>query len=292
MPEDNLSPETDNLNPEAGSKVADPISAPNAPNEVGFSWKTKLGADLANAPTFQKFEDTPDGLKKAFESHASLEKMLGHEKVPIPKGPEDVEGWTKFSKAMGIPDKAEGYGLADANLPEGMQGMVVDKGKFAEIVHGLKLTPNQAKGLWGVYQKESISSYQQAVGNFKDSMTKVVNQLKSEWGDSYEANVDLGQTVISKFAPDADSQEFITAMMLKDPRSIKFLAAIGNQFAENKVGEFSIKRFSLAPEQAKAEWAAIRQDPKHPYNNEKAPPAERDAAIDYVNKLIKASMTS
>lgn len=288
MPEDNLNPETpDNLNPV--TEVADPISAPN---EVGFSWKSKLGADLANAPTFQKFEDSQDGLRKAFESHASLEKMLGHEKVPIPKGPEDIEGWSKFSKAMGIPDKAEGYGLPDASLPEGMQGMMVDKGKFSEIVHGLKLTPNQAKGLWDTYQKESITSYQMAVGNFKDNMQKVVNQLKSEWGNSYDANVDLGQTVISKFAPDADTQEFITATMLKDPRSIKFLAAIGNQFAENKVGEFSIKRFSLAPEQAKAEWASIRQDPKDPYNNENAPPAERQTRIDYVNKLIKASMIS
>ena len=127
-----------------------------------FSWKGKLGADMVNSPLMQKFEDTEAGLNEAIKSHASLEQLLGHEKIPIPKGPDDAEGWDRFQKAMGIPDKAEAYGLGDADVPESLKGMSFDKGKFAEVVHSFKLTPDQAKGLWEAYTtmiKEGYTTY-------------------------------------------------------------------------------------------------------------------------------------
>lgn len=277
---DNQAPEVDNAGP-----VSETPATQTAPNEVGFSWKTQIGSDLANAPTFQKFEDSPDGLKKAFESHANLEKLLGHEKVPIPKDANDVEGWSRFSKALGIPDKAEGYGLADAQIPEAMKELTFDKNKFAETVHAFKLTPNQAKGLWEAYTKMTIDNYSQYLKNHETNMVNVVNKLKSEWGDTYDSNVQLGQMVISKFAGDKDTEDFLSTTLSKDPRAIKFLAKIGNHFAENKVGEFNYQRFSKAPEEAMKEIEAITNDPKHPYLNDKARPAEREAAINYVNSL-------
>jgi len=53
---DNLDPNVDNQDP----VTPDPV-APVAPEPVTpvFSWKTKLNPDMANAPTLQKFEDTP-----------------------------------------------------------------------------------------------------------------------------------------------------------------------------------------------------------------------------------------
>ena|SRR3990167_3265857 len=118
-------------------------------------------------------------------------------------------------------------------------------------------------------------------------MTQVVNQMRSEWGDAYDTNVELGQLVINKFASDQDSQDFVTASLMKHPNGIKFLSKIGSQFAENKIGEFGFKRFSLTPEQAQSEIDGILAEPKHPYNNDRAAPAERDRAIDYVNGLYK-----
>ena len=96
-----------------------------------FSWKSQLSPDFANSATMQKFSDDKSGFNEAVKSHLSLEQLLGHEKVPIPKGQDDVEGWNRFSKAMGIPDKAELYGLPDANIPDTMKGLAFDKNKFA-----------------------------------------------------------------------------------------------------------------------------------------------------------------
>ena len=252
-----------------------------------FNWKSQLSGDFAKSPTMQKFEDTQAGLNEAVKSHLSLEQLLGHEKVPIPKGPEDAEGWNRFSKAMGIPDKAEAYGLPDAEIPESLKGITFDKQKFAETVHAFKLTPNQAKGLWGAYTEMVKETYAKALRDHQEEMTKVVNQMRGEWGDAYDGNVELGQMVINKFSSDQAMQDYVTATLLKNPMGIKFISKIGTQFAENKVGEFGFKRFSLTPDQAQAEIDAIRSDPKHPYNNDRANPLERDRAIDYVNNLIK-----
>jgi hypothetical protein len=169
-----------------------------------------------------------------------------------------------------------------------MKGISLDKNKFAEIVHAHKLTPAQAKGLWEAYSKETVDSYSKVMEEQQKAVVNTVNQLKSEWGDAYDTNVELGQMVINKFADNQEANDFITSMLVQDPRGIKFLAKIGSQFAENKIGNFQVPKFSTAPEQAQAEIAKILRDPSHPYLNDKATNSERDAAIDYVNSLYAA----
>lgn len=256
--------------------------------ETTSGWKSSLAnSDLRNSPLLQKFEDTPDGLSKAFESHASLEKLLGHEKVPIPKDINDVEGWNRFSKAMGIPDKAEGYGLSDIKMPDSMKGFSIDKNKFAEVAHAHKLTPDQAKGLWKVYNEINAQSYIQAMQEHEKKIGDNINVLKGQWGDAYETNVELGQMVINKFSDDQEMNDYITAVLSQDPKGIKFLAKVGEQFAENKVPEFQMKRFTLAPEEAQNEIDKMVKDLDGPYMNAKGKftAHEHQAAMDRVNSL-------
>lgn len=263
-----------------------------AQTQTTFSWKTQLPADYANSPTMQKFPDTKEGFSEAVKSHLLLEKLLGYEKVPIPKSKDDTQAWALFTKAMGIPEKPEGYALADVEVPESMKGLSFDKKKFAEIVHANKLTPDAAKGLWEAYTAMTKQAYSGAVKTQQEKITNLINQMKGEWGDAYQSKVELGQMVINKFSTDQETNDFITATLSQDPRGIKFLALIGDQFAENKIGEFKYQRHSLTPEEAQREVDAIRRDANHPYNNDKLPQAERDRAIDYVNNLIGVSRRS
>ena len=284
---DNVEPQVDNSNTQAAPTPA-PIGSSDNP-ATPASWKQGLSEDLRNSPLLQKFEDSIEGLTKAFESHANLEKLLGHEKVPIPKGVDDVEGWNRLSKAMGIPDKAEGYGLPTPDMPKELGEISVDKNKFAEIAHSLKLTPSQAKGLWEAYTNELKGSYEGFQKKQAETLANTVNILRSEWGDAFETNVELGQEVINKFCDSQEQADLITNVLAQHPDGVKFLSKIGNQFAENKIGDFQVKKFSLAPEEAYNEWQKIIRDENHPYNNERATSKEREAAIDYVNSLIKAT---
>jgi hypothetical protein len=284
----------DNPAPEsAGTTATQPETTSFAPAQTTpavqeFQWKSQLAPDFANSPTIKKFSDDKSGFNEAVKSHLSLEQLLGHEKVPLPKGEDDKEGWNRLSKALGVPDKADQYGLPDAEIPPDMAGLSFNKQEFSEIVHSLKLTPGQAKQLWQTYTTKGKEYYAKHLNSVKEQMTQVVNRMRSEWGDAYETKVEMGQMVISKFAPDQDTQDFLTSQLVKDPRGIKFLAKVGEQFAENKIGDFAMKTFSLAPDQAQSEIDKIVGDMKHPYNNDRAPQKERERAIDYVNSLYAA----
>jgi len=290
MSQDNPAPQGTTATPPAPQDSTAPVNSGVIPQgQSSFSWKSNLNPDYANSATMQKFSDDKNGFNDAIKSHLALEQLLGQDKVPVPKGPDDAEGWSRFSKAMGIPERSDQYGLPDVEVPESMKGLQFNKQEFAEVAHSLKMTPNQAKELWNVFTTRVKEGYSKQIEAHKKHMTEIVNQMRSEWGDAYDSNVELGQMVINKFSSDKESEEYITSSLLKDPRGIKFLAKIGGQFAENRVGDFSHKRFSLTPDQAREEWLSIVNDPKDPYNDDKANPQLRKVRIDYVNGLIKAA---
>lgn len=276
MPEDNQATQTGNSSTQTETA------------QESFSWKTHLNSDYANSPMLKAFPDNKEGMNDAMKSYFEAQKLIGGEKVVLPKGPDDVEGHNRLAKALGVPDKAEQYGLEDPKLPDQLKQLAFDKNKFAEIVHAHKLTPGQAKGLWKAYTEMMGETYQKVVQTKEQELTQVKNQLRSEWGDGYESKVELGQLVINKFSSDKDMQDFVTASILSNPMGAKFLSKIGEQFQENKIGEFAYKNFSLTPDQAQAEIDAIVKDPKDPYNDDKANPRERQKRIDYVNSLYEA----
>jgi hypothetical protein len=290
---DNLDPNDAGTQEPATTETTPPVTTTTPPAPVtptvSETWKGKLGEDLANAPLVQNFEDTPEGFKKQVESHVNLEKLLGHEKIPMPKGPDDVEGQARFNKAMGVPETGEGYNLPDANLPGDLSKMTFDKGAFANVAKDLNLTPNQATGLWNKYVEMSGTVYQGHMTTANENLNKSINALRAEWGDTYAVNIELGEMVVAKFAQDQNSADFITASLSKDPAGQRFLAKIGSQFAENKLGEFQFKKFSSSPEEAAEEANKIKNDPKHPYSNMAASQKEHDAAVDHVNRLISIS---
>ena len=281
-----------NENEQQGTQTTNPTPATETTTEQapGFSWKGKAGADLSKAPAMEKFADTEEGLAELGKSYVNLEKLLGHEKVPLPKGPEDAEGRAAFNKAIGVPATPNEYNLPDAELPEAAQGMTFDKGSFQEIVHKYGLTPGQAQGLWTEYTKMSGDLYGQHMEQYKQDLDKNINALRKEWGDAYPGNIELGDLAIAKLADSQEMGDWLTATLSKNPYGMKFLAKVGNTFAENKIGDFQYKRYGLTPEEAQKEMASIRNNPDHPYNNENAPQKDRDAAIDHVNRLLAKSL--
>lgn len=251
----------------------------------GGGWQDQFPTDLKNSPLLKKFPNTPEGLVKAFESHASLEKLMGNQRLVVPKDANDKEGWAAFHKAMGVPDKPEGYKFTEVKYPESMKGMGVDQAKFAQTVHQMGLTPHQADSLWKVYNQAQIQAYGDHLNQLQANLDKNINILKQEWGDKYQSNVEMGQYVINKFAANEDEANFLTATLTKDPAGIRFLAKLGTQFAENNISGFEAARFSKSPQDAKNEIDRILADKNHPYSNPKATQAEHDAAVEYVNSL-------
>jgi hypothetical protein len=270
---------------DAGGFTEKEVPSAIAQNAQQQGWKNHVRTDLKDSPLIKKFEDTPEGLNKALESHANLEKLLGHEKVPLPKDEKDVEGWARLNKALGVPENPDGYKLPDAQIPDSIKDLTFDKKTFSQVAMETGLTPRQANALWGKYTQLNIDAYSKHVKALQDKVVDNVNTLRQEWGDSYNTNVEMGQLVINKFAPNEEAAQYLTAALTQTADGIKFLSKIGEQFAENRVSDFQQKRFSLSPDDARAEIAKIAGDPNHPYTNPKASQREHDEAVNYVNSL-------
>ncbi len=257
-----------------------------APAPTG-QWHEYLKPDIKGSPLLSKFENTTEGLNKALESYGNLEKLLGHDKVPIPKGTEDREGWARFNKAMGVPDAPEGYALPDVKLPDSMKGITIDKGQFAQVLKANNIPPSAAQGLWKTYNDLQISGYNSHMTALQENLTKTRNMLMQEWGAAYDTNVELGQTVINQFSEDKDMNDYLTSVLSSDPKGIRFLKKLGDQFAENKVGDFNVKRFAVTPDEAQGELDKMTHDLEGPYMNTKNKFTEKEhaAAIERVNTL-------
>ena len=57
-------------------------------------WYSSLSEEYRNHPSIQKFSDA-NGLAK---SYLSLESLMGRDKVPVPKGEDDINAWSVFNK--------------------------------------------------------------------------------------------------------------------------------------------------------------------------------------------------
>lgn len=110
-----LSSEQKPAAPAPAPQQDEPAKTP-APAATG-TWRDRLPDDLKAHASLSKFE-TEEGLAK---SYVNLERMLGGDKVPVPKDAEDKEGWDRFYAAAGRPEKPEDYKLErPSQLPEGV----------------------------------------------------------------------------------------------------------------------------------------------------------------------------
>jgi hypothetical protein len=168
------------------------------------SWRDSLPADLKTNTSLSKFE-TIEGLAK---SYTNLETMLGTEKIPVPKD-GDTEGWDRYYKAGGRPDKPDEYGFAKPEqLPEGMEySPDIDK-SYATKAHEIGLNKKQAAALreWqlgimseGHKQQSSQSEIARSDGEAK---------LKSSWGRAYDQNLTIAKSELKKRA----TPEFVAYM--------------------------------------------------------------------------------
>ncbi len=111
--------------------------------------------------------------------------------------------------------------------------------------------------------------------------------LKQDWGAAYDTNVELAQSVINQFSEDAEMNNYVTSVLSNDPKGLRFLKKLGDQFAENKVGDFNVKRFAVTPDEAQAEVNKMVHDLNGPYMNQKNQFTEQEhvAALERVNTL-------
>lgn len=153
--------------------------------------------------------------------------------LSLPGKDATPEQWSEFYGKIGRPEKAEEYGLT---VREGEDPAFV--GEVAGVMHKYGLTKEQAIGL----QKDLMDkadTHLAAVEQQKQAALDAKNQaeqteLKTELGERYDAQMELGKRAVRQFAGD-QAADIISAMEEKIgyKATLKFFMGIGAGLGEH-----------------------------------------------------------
>ena len=259
-------------------------------------WYSSLSEEYKNHPSIQKFSDA-NGLAK---SYLSLESLMGRDKIPVPKGADDVTAWGFYNKAFNVPETIEGYDIKVEGLDqENLNGL-----KSLMLKH--HISNDVAQELIDAHIQD-FKDYENAkVQAFNAEQEEATKQLKAEWGLKYNENLKSAKNFLEKMSSSKEEFDYFNNKIGNDVKFIKLLSKMGNSISEGNLGGFEgqVGGFTKTPAEAKAEFERIMDDPTDAYwavsrnkrNDAKycrehnltyVPDEERKARVRYVNSLME-----
>lgn len=259
-------------------------------------WYSSLNEEYRNHPSIQKFTDA-NGLAK---SYLGLESLMGRDKVPVPKGADDLTAWGLYNKAFNVPENVQGYDLKI----EGAEDLNLDSVKELMLKYHI---PNEtAQALLNAHV-EDIMDYERHKTQEADlAAQEATKQLKAEWGLKYDENLKNARTFLEKMSDSKEQFDYFNNKIGNDVNFIKLLSKMGSSISEGSLGGFEgqVGGFTKTPAEAKAELDRIMNDPSDAYwagsmnrrNDAKyckehnltfVSEEERKARVAYVNSLMQ-----
>lgn len=193
-----------------------------------------IPAELAeHAPMFQNFK----GLGDVFKSYVNAQKMVGGEKIVIPKGTLDTpEAWADVFKKLGVPDTPEGYGI---KKPDGYPADIpydekLDK-DFAAFAHKAGLLPKQVAAIHGWHADVVKGMYESTAGANRQALEQGIASLKKEWGADYDKRLDLANRVVKTFGGSPEEVGAFLKAHGNSPVMARVMNAVGGMISEEKL---------------------------------------------------------
>ena len=198
---------------------------------VAKSWKEAISEEFREDPNIAKFTEI-DALAK---SYINATRMIGQDKVAVPNNNSTDDQWNEVYDKLGRPESPEKYKLeANSDVVPLDEGAIKS---FAENAHQLGLNNKQAQGILEFYKNSMESSAQQTKIDTETSQAQAEQELRKEWGRSYDDNIKRAAQVAK-----ANMNAEILDLTLSDgrrlgdhPEIIKGFANIANLMSEDKM---------------------------------------------------------
>lgn len=233
--------------PSAGGGVSEPASP------ASISWTDGIAdADLKGYVQNKGWQDPAEMAL----GYRNLEKLLGGEKLPMPKGADDAEGWNRVFDALGRPKSAEEYKLP---VPEG------DPGTFAkaagEVFHKTGITQTQAATIAEWWNGQTAAAVEAQKAESAAKAQQDLTTLRTEWGGAYDENVEMGRRAAREFGMDHAKLATIENA-LGTGEMLKFMARVGRGLAEPSFATGNGgQTFGMTPQAAQSRINDLRNDP-------------------------------
>lgn len=214
----------------------------NDPNNGGSNNGGNGGAGGAGTGSTGTWRDQLPETLRAHEAFTKYEKLgdLGNEFITlrgrvensIPKlGPNATDAEkAAYRAALGVPEKADGY---DITIPEGLPQDKETVDWFRATAHSLGLPKEAGEGIAKAYFGKMAADLAKVHGDISARQTKAVNDLKAEWKDGYQANLDLAINTAKKIGGEEFVKELDATRIGDNPQLIKVFHKIGTLISES-----------------------------------------------------------
>jgi len=241
----------------------DPKAAPPATPAPVYS---DVPGEFKDNEAIKGFVDDTGKLNvaKMAQGFVDTKKMVGAGRFSVPEAPDDAEGWGKVYDAIGRPKSAEDYRIeAGEDVPDEVKFGQEDLTFYKEMAHGLGLNQYQlSQAMSKIEERESTKWKAFSEGNDK-KRDQAVGELRAEWGEAYDRNVEIAQKAVSAFGGEEAKAFFNESGLGNHPAMIKMMVAAGKNIGEDRLLSTGTKNLNTrTPEEAKAELGALRLDEK------------------------------
>jgi hypothetical protein len=247
-------------------------------------WKDSLPEDIRGEASLESIKD----IGSLAKSYVSAQKMIGADKVVIPKDDAPPEEWRSVYQKLGMPENADGYEFkAQDDWGDTERANLK---MFQDKAHELGLSKAQANKLldWnlemGGKQAELVRAAQ------TEKMNAAVTQLETDWGkkDSATWNDKYGAARAAEEHFAKDIPELKAALAETGagdhPAVLRLFARLGEGLKEGGLKGGA----RMAPEDAKAAYSSKMADPDFQKRLFSTNRAERTAALDEQAKYLAA----
>jgi hypothetical protein len=221
------------------------------------------------APDVKWLGETPDPIAVGYvqtkgwkdpgqllDSYRNLEKLVGENRIAVPKDEKDEAAWAKLYDSMGRPKSAAEYKLP---VPEGQDGKFATVA--ADVFHKAGLSAKQAQSIASWWNETTVKAEAEQKQARETKQAQEVDQVKTEWGGAYGERLAIAQRGMRTFGIDGD-----TATKLEETMGSKWLMdftyRIGHALTEHQAagGDGATTPGALTPQQAMAEISRLKTD--------------------------------
>ena len=258
------------------------ISSTTEQPTVAKSWKEAISEEFRNDPNISKFTEI-DALAK---SYINATRMIGQDKVAVPNENSTDDQWNEVYTKLGRPESADKYKL-DINS----EVAPIDEGaikQFAENAHQLGLNNKQAQGILEYYKSMMEGSAQQSKVDTETAQAQAEQQLRQEWGKTFEENVKkAGSVAKANLGVDVLDMQLKDGTRLGDhPDIIKGFAKIADMMSEDTIVATESENVDQGKD-IEQEISRIMNDRTGPYWNKTHPDHDKIVQQVYTLRSMK-----
>ena len=221
------------------------------------------------------------------EAYTGLEKLVGRQRLAVPKDATDQEAYDALYNTLGRPGKPGDYKLdaLDANYTKALDPAV--KQHYLDAMHKAGIGQTQAEALFKANQEQWLGAAAAQEAAREAAAKTQKDSLALEWGMKADANTAIAKSTVR--ALDIPEE---TLSKLEDTLGydglFKLLHQIGAKFSEHGfVGTGQGGDFGGGPEAARAEITKLTTDTEFQAKLQHRDPRIRKDALDRWEELHK-----